>query len=88
MAGRAYGYITNCTEARGSDIEDMVTIAKEIKYTPFISKVPEKYMKEFCFPSLHVKNDWHVKFYSSKFRNKKVYFMVHSCIEYVYGDKK
>ena len=75
---------TTCEVARAKDIEDMVDSSKEITYEEFVSYIDKSDLEPFCFPTLHVKDDWHIKWFKSTYKRKPCVFMVHSRIEYVW----
>lgn len=87
MGKTNYEYVGCCVDLKGSDIQAMVDLAKEVEV---------KTMKNVCdgfywlekqlgyhakFP---ITGDYHVKAYRSKYRGKKCYFLCHSAIEYVF----
>ena len=89
-----YRYLTNCTCAKGDDIGDMVDKAREIVWQTFWRHVCREEVKMLFphydwegGPDLKLKNDYAVRFYRSKFRKKRCYFVDHSCIEYVFTEK-
>ncbi len=71
---------TDCVSAKGDDIIDMVDQAREIKVSTFLKRVdidPTEW-------GVDLREDWHVRFYKSKYKGKPCYFLEHSAIEYVY----
>ncbi len=87
---KSYQYLTNCVESTAASIDKMVDAAKEITFETFArncdytglarsmgySVGPEK--------GLHIKDDYAVRFYSSKFKGKKCYYIVRSAIEWIF----
>lgn len=87
-------YIGNCTNLELSFLNHLQENSKEIKHNTIIKKLGAKYLNDFfCYniKTLKLKNDYHVRFYSSSFisENKKVkvFIVVHSAIEYVFQVK-
>jgi hypothetical protein len=81
-------YLINCVQAKGEDISEMIELAREIKYTTFLSHIDTQELATL-FPmyknsGLTIKNDYHVRYYSSKYRGVPCVFVVHSAIEYVF----
>lgn len=87
-------YLTNCTNASGRYITDMVDDAREISYKTFCKYVSQESMQEL-FPTyswgnkrdggLYLKDDYAVRFYKSTYRGKKCVFIEHSRIEYIFA---
>ena len=76
---------------------DMQDNGIQITYRTFCKHVPisevleigiypftEYYWKPGKTRELRLKDDWSVGFYRSKYRGKRVYYMKHSAIEYIF----
>jgi len=75
--------IGSCVNLSGRLITEMTGRGREIKYNTFIRHIDTSDLVEFgTCPT--VKNDYHVRFYSSKYDGKPCVYMVHSAIEYVW----
>ena len=83
-----YTYLTNCVSSTAGKIDDMIDLAREIKYEAFVRNVGmEEIYQIFPFYEncgLKLKNDWHVRYFRSKYMGKKCVYMVHSAIEYIF----
>lgn len=81
-------YITNCTVAKGEDIQKMCDSAKEITYQELLENITEKQIfKLFPFYKgipLKIENDYCVNFYKGKYKGKACVFIEHSRIEYIF----
>ncbi len=77
------------------ELEYVIDNARKISYDVFLKNINKKEFEELIIDmgytklsggvGLHIKDDYHVSFYVSKLSNgKKVYFMDHSAIEYVF----
>ena len=83
-------YVTCCVYAQGNDIENMVDVAKEIKYATFMKYVNSKELARILtYPwgreeGLRLKSDYHVRYYKSMYKGKPCVFIVHSAIEYIF----
>jgi len=87
-------YLTNCTNASGRSINNMVNIAREISYKTFCKYVSQETMQEL-FPTyswgnkrdggLYIKDDFAVRFYKSTYCGKKCVYIEHSAIEYIFA---
>lgn len=68
----------------------IISNSKEITYETFRKQVNTNDFKELkkelgYTPNFTIQDDWAVRFYSSKNRKgKRVYYLVHSAIEYVF----
>lgn len=90
---RKYNYYKNCTEFKNSEIDSlysMIDNAKEITWRTLINNVSIKEIRNL-FPNyewwgvgLHIKDDYSVGFYKSKFNNKRCYYIRWSSIEYIF----
>ena len=93
---RSFVYEFNCTEVDDADVDDlheMIEAAVEVTFRTFSRAVAG--LAEFAdhmgydvgrarTGRLRLANDWHVRYFRSKYKGKRVYFMVHSAIEYVF----
>ena len=80
-------YVTCCVHAKAEDIEKMVDNAKEITYGTFIKHVHLSDLNaQFGYggDGIHLCDDWAVRYFRSKYRGYKCYYLVHSSIEYIY----
>jgi len=64
--------ITRRTFLRHVDTDSLVAIAENMGYERHPSR------------GLTMASDWHIGYYRSKYRGKRVYFFVHSHIEYIF----
>lgn len=90
-----YHYLTNCTRAKGDDIQEMVDSGLEISWRTFWSKVCREEVK-MIFPDydwiggkvhwLRMKDDYAVRFYRGKYQGVRCYYIVHSAIEYIFAE--
>lgn len=88
-----YKYSTNCTCARGSDIQSMVDSAIIITRETFLKHVDRADLAQFeqsmgysAHPSqgLTMAGDWHVSYHRGKYRGKRCYYVYHSAIEHIF----
>ena len=81
-----YAFTTTCVNATADLILDMVDRAREVTWRTFTRYVPRHELRA-CFPGPPaLEQDWHVRFYSSRFAGRRCYFLVHSAIEYVWTE--
>ena len=73
------------------ELEFIIDNAREITYETFIKHVNKEDLADlkqdlgYGRHGLTLKNDWAVSYHKSKLPNSKpVYFLCHSCIEYVF----
>ncbi len=86
-------YLTNCVNSTAKLIEDMIESAIEIKWPTFRKYVDIESLKEL-FPDyrckrwdtgfLHIKNDYHVRYFKSVFKGKRCIFLVWSATEFIF----
>lgn len=88
---KKFTYYTNCVtipKRLVSELEKMIDRARTISYKTLIKHIDYKDIDQlFPFYSkydLHIKNDFAVRFYKSKFCGKTCYFIEHSSIEYIF----
>lgn len=88
-----YRYKTNCTVARGQDIQEMVDSSESISRHYFVSKVNKDDLaqleRDMGYAShytrgLTMAGDWHVSYHRGKFRGRQCYYFNHSSIEYIF----
>ncbi len=84
-------YLTSCVQSRAAWIYEMVDNAKEICYKTLLKHIEyEEILNLFpCYAKdkrqgLTIKDDWHVRFYKSKYRGKPCVYIKHSAIEYIF----
>lgn len=89
-------YHRSCVEHNDTNVHllhEMVENAKEISWKTFSRNCiwqPVAKSLHYAIGSskgLHLKDDWHVSFYKSKYNNKVCYYMKHSAIEYIFIDR-
>lgn len=80
------GYIGNCVSLPAQYITAMVESSKEIRYRRFIAYVPSKTLSDMFGTSPKIKDDYHVRYYVSRYNGKPCCYIVHSAIEYVFVD--
>ena len=80
-------YLTCCVNSPARFIQTMIDKAREITCNTFLRRVGIE-VEGFGYvrrgKGLKLRDDYHVRFYKSKYRGKLCYYMVHSAIEYVY----
>ncbi|MCK5614131.1 hypothetical protein KAR91_70355 [Candidatus Pacearchaeota archaeon] len=79
--------LTTCVNSTAEAIDNMTDQAKEISFSTFKKHVDTlKIEEDFSYAGsvLRLKNDYHVKYFKSKYKGRPCYYMVHSAIEYVY----
>lgn len=86
---RSFRYVTNCTNAIGSDIDNMVNSGVRITRRTFLGYVEPSGMKilERALGYDHrlpMSRDWHVSYYKGTFRGKPAVWFDHSRIEYIF----
>lgn len=88
MAQGLCAYETCCVESTGKLITDMVERAREIKIATFKRNCDWRPLAErlgYIQGSLpRLEDDYHVRFFKSRFDGRPCYYMVHSAIEYVF----
>jgi len=92
METRDYKYETNCVNSTYEDISPMVDAKRNVTYKTFLKHVSFADLSDlFPFYGTHpkqgllmIKNDWHVSYHRSKFKNQRCYYIRHSGIEYVF----
>lgn len=82
-------YLTNCVEAIGSDIEEMVDNATEINYATLLEHVTQEELDEVFpmyeqTPNLSLESDYSVSFYMGKYLGKECVYVQHSRVEYIF----
>lgn len=96
MDKKKFYYLKNCTQFTFNDIkylQEMIDNSMEIKWETFMKYISKKDLQQL-FPyykwhggtgkNLHIKNDYAVTYYKSKYKNKLCYYLSHSSIEYIF----
>lgn len=88
-----YRYETCCVNSTAQHIHAMVDRAREVTLNTLLRHVPTAIIAA-VFPSyawgpgkpgeLRLKDDWHVSYYRSIYRNRPCYYIRHSAIEYIF----
>lgn len=95
-----YAYETSCVHAKGEDIQEMVDLARKITWETFRKYVYWREVKslfpDYSYRGenfdeqgiltigFHIKDDFAVSFWKSRYRGKPCYFISHSGIEYIW----
>ncbi len=82
----SYSYLTNCVSAKGADIEEMVDQAVGVQYAEFENAIGADEILSMFGTDVPLENDWAVSFWKSVYLDQKVYYVVHSAIEYVFTE--
>lgn len=94
-----YEYVGCCVDLKGRDITEMCDKATEVSYQT-IRKRLGKALMEFAESmgyetspggsrrGIFLSNDYHVRYYKSRYKGKPCYYIYHSCIEYVFIKKQ
>jgi hypothetical protein len=80
-------YTTCCVNSNADDIIEMRDKSREITYKTFIKYVSHKELLDmFCegFEWKSIKNDYHIRYFKSTFKNHPCYYLKHSAIEYIW----
>lgn len=85
-------FVTRCVESTAEDICSMVDRARKISAKTFFKRTQWKttvrelgYTTDPAKEGPRIEDDYHVSFYSSRFKGKPCYFFDHSAIEYVFA---
>lgn len=83
-----FSYKTCCVESDADSINEMMDRAREIKFATLIRHVGRDELAS-VFPgygrgSLKIENDYHVRYYSSRYQGRRCYVVRHSAIEYIF----
>lgn len=85
-----FQFRTSCINSTGESITDMKDRAKKITYQTFFKYVDWRSVSDMLGYELHpkhgltLKNDYHVAYFKSIYRNRKCYYLVWSAIEYIF----
>lgn len=85
-----FHYHTCCVESDGESITAMVEVAKDITYHTALKHMTGllEWAKSRGYekraPGITLKNDWHVSFHKSTYRNQPCYYVQWSGIEYIW----
>jgi hypothetical protein len=91
-----FKYLTSCVNSSGEEINIMKNLAGPIEFDTFYRKVDKEDFKMLqkklgyavgSEKGLHLKDDWHVGYFSSWYAGKECVFLTHSAIEYIFGEK-
>ena len=87
-----YTFLTSCVHGDVDALEAMIDRARQITWPTFRHRVPLGEIEEL-FPTysyrgvgLHIKDDWAVSFWKSKYKGQLCYYLEHSCIEYIWTE--
>jgi hypothetical protein len=83
-----YDFATTCVNSTADLIIDMVDRAREVTWRTFARHVPRHELRAFFPGPPALERDYHVRFYSSRFKGRRCYFLVHSAIEYVWTESE
>jgi len=81
-----YEYLTNCVDAKGSDIQEMVDQATKIPYHELANEVGTELLEQMFGTDVPLEKDWAVSFWKSEYLGDKVYYVDHSRIEYIFKE--
>lgn len=89
-----YRLIARCCDGSctNEELEYLYEHDREIKFDAFARHVNIQTISEYLgyafgnTKGLHLKNDWHVRFYISRFRGQRCYHLDWSHIDHVFGD--
>jgi len=91
---RPYNFVTDCVSVHPKDVDaldkmidqsrpiTLATFARYVDIRPIERRFGYSRTKAY---GLHLKNDYAVAFYRSEFKGVRVYYIVHSSIEYIYA---
>lgn len=94
-AERGYRYLASCVTwppHRVHELEAMQARAREVKYDTFAGYVFEDHLARLSTRlgygagsrPLSLRDDYHVRYYSTRFRDAHAVYLVHSATEYVF----
>ena len=82
-------FIISCVTAKGSDIQDMIDAATQVKFETVAKHTGGlrylNHLFEYTHPNLTIKSDYAVSFWKSKYKGRACYFIRSSGIEYVFA---
>lgn len=93
----ALQYLTSCVELTTRDLDalhGMVDCGRQVSYRTARDHIGRDVLAS-VFPDykwtrtpggLSMRHDWHVGYFRSVFRGRPVYYVVHSAIEYIFGE--
>lgn len=88
---KRYVYATCCVESDGPSITEMVDIARDVTGETFRRRTHWRpwaarmgYQIGPQQRGLHLREDWHVSYYRSRYRGESCYYARHSAIEYIF----
>jgi hypothetical protein len=87
---REYHFHTTCISSDAKSIHDMTDHAREVTLATFRrhceTREWERSLGYAIGPErdLHLKDDWHVSYWRSRYRGHACYYAVHSAIEHIF----
>lgn len=80
-------YLTCCVNSTAHAIEDMMDQAVEIQCSTFKRRCdwqPTAEALGYGQHGLRLEDDYHIRYFRSRYRGKPAYVLVHSAIEYIF----
>ncbi len=86
-------YLTNCTNAKGDDVTEMVEQSKQITRRTFLKHVDPDDLRTVAktlgysahhSQGLHMSADSHVTYHASWYRTYRCYYFTWSAIEFIF----
>ena len=88
-------YTTNCVNSTAAKIDAMVDRAREITLATLARHCPDLaiWCREMSYAvgaqkGLHLKDDWAVRFFKSRYCGKPCYYIDHSCVEHIWTQQQ
>jgi hypothetical protein len=88
-------YSTNCVAAGMANLDalnDMMNGAREVSLATFRRRCDtadweraQGYARG-AEPGLHIKDDWHVRYFKSRWKGEPCFYAVHSAIEHIFAE--
>lgn len=90
---KTYSFYNNCVNWPRQDVEALTELcdtAIDITAKTFFRHVDRREVEsEFDYTRRSpITKDWHVRYHRGNLHGKRVYFLVHSAIEYVYTNQR
>ena len=90
-----YYYETCCVSSTARAIDSMVDQAKEVTLATVRRNCPglQEWETQMGYDTGHergglrLKDDWHVRYYKSKYKSRPCYYIVHSAIEHIWTEQ-
>jgi len=86
--------VARCTDrsTKASELEELIDRGSQVTFKTFFRHVSLEAVSDLLGyaygrstgPGLHLRNDWHVRFYKSKFRGRPCWYLDWSAIEHVF----